>query len=156
MNINKAQFSKNVAQNENNCILKELTDVGISQEHVHMFFFSKGSRRNMAVMTHRREESSEDMNKGAEEMDEGSEERQAKDRDGWSEEPACTGATPWREFTDAQRRSSRRFGKMTSQEVVVGGDNEQRQSGGVCLGAKRERGPRGRRTKEMSTFTGGN
>lgn len=46
-------------------------------------------------MTHNKEkwrESSEDMNKGAAEMDEGSGERQERDRDGWSEEPGCMGA----------------------------------------------------------------
>lgn len=98
------------------------------------WFFGKGSRRNLVAVTHSGEESSEDMNKGAGEMDEGSVKRQDRDRDGWSEEPACTGATPRREFTDVQRRSGRRFGKMTSQEVGVGGDNKQRQQGGcVCM-----------------------
>lgn len=39
-----------------------------------------------------RSKSSEDMNKGAGEMDERSGERQESDRDGWSEESGCTGA----------------------------------------------------------------
>lgn len=102
------------------------------------WFFSEGSRRNLVAMTHSTEESSEDMNKGAGKMDEGSVERQDGDRDGWSEESTCTGATPGREFTDAQRRSGRDFGKMTSQEIEVGGDNEHRQGGGETGGREEE------------------
>lgn len=46
--------------------------------------------------------------------------RQERDRDGWSGETGCTGAQPRRErqSTDAQRRSGRGCGKMTSQEEV--------------------------------------
>lgn len=70
----------------------------IPQECVH--FQCPGSRRNLVAMTRNKEkwrESSEDMNKGAAEMDEGSGERQERDRDGWSEEPGCTGAQQQRE-----------------------------------------------------------
>lgn len=41
-----------------------------------------------------RRENSEDMNKGGGKMNEGSGERQLRDRDGWSEESGGTGAMP--------------------------------------------------------------
>lgn len=38
-----------------------------------------------------------------------------------------------RQFTDAQRRSGRGFGKMTSQEVVEGGIMSKDREEGVCV-----------------------
>lgn len=106
----------------------------------------------MVVVTRSREkrrESSEDMNKRAGEMDEGSWERQERDRDGWSEEAGCTGATPRREFTDAQRRSGgARLWENDKSRSWGRRDNEQRQRGGTV--SKREA------KRETRRFTGVN
>ena len=87
----------------------------------------------MAAVSHNKEESSEsseDMNKGAGEMDEGSGVRQERDRDGWSEESGCTGAPLRRETLHrcteeiwerlCKKDKSRSWGRR---------DNEQRRRG---------------------------
>lgn len=72
------------------------------------------------------------MNKGAGEMDEGSGVRQERDRDGWS--LAVQGHSyEERQFTDAQRRSGRGFGKNDKSRSWGRRDNEQRQRKCVCV-----------------------
>lgn len=79
------------------------------------------------------------MNKGAAEMDEGSGERQRRDRDGWSEQRpglygghGCTGGDESSRRCTEEIQGKEAFGEMTSQEVGEGGDNEQK-AGCACL-----------------------
>lgn len=75
-------------------------------------------------------------------MDEGSAERQRRDRDGWSEQRPGPHGWETSGVADAQRRSGGKedgfFGEMTSQEVGKGGDNEQKgkECVPVCAGRK--------------------
>lgn len=58
-----------------------------------------------------RRRGSEDMNKGAAEMDEGSGERQRRDRDGWSEQrPGPYGGHGWTGETSPVAHAQRRSG----------------------------------------------
>jgi len=98
-----------------------------------------------------RRESSEDMNKGAGEMDEGSREKPERDRDGWSEEFGCTGAMPRRETIHrCTQEIWERLWKNDKSRSWGRRDNEQRQRGGksVFVWKKENRAKRETRKKK--------